>query len=546
MTNRMQKNKKNRAGLNPPKVKGRRRILIRTTLLSWSMVVFTFCIFLLSMTHYHRKQIIDEMITSAGKIFTSLARKTATSFILDDYGTVVDQCITAVKENPSLLYLVITKHNGLSLVHTRAGWFRKNLNGIWKTAEDPEKGRFIQSDLVKSKVFHVSFPFIYSGIDCGLVHIGLSTLKFHGDIKALYLRILWLTIISISMGFVASYFFARRLTRPILLLDRVTRRIGAGDLSARITIYTGDEFENLADSFNHMANDLQKSNLELQNTNKKLVATARRAGMAEVSTEILHNVGNVLNSLNITTALIEDNIHEFKLDNVTRLSDQFLEHKSDLIIFLKEKNRYKKLPAFFAELSKHICESRIFLLNKLDIMNRHIMHITEIINLQQAYNKKTDSFKPISVEELIEDAVRVKNVSLTMRGIKLNRKYNELPLVFLDRNKVLQILINLLSNAESALMPKKTKNRLIILSTKREDSEILITVSDNGIGISDEKLKKIFQYGFTTNPKGHGLGLHSGIISAKEMGGSLTAQSNGYRKGATFTLKLPLRLEAAP
>jgi signal transduction histidine kinase len=67
-----------------------------------------------------------------------------------------------------------------------------------------------------------------------------------------------------------------------------------------------------------------------------------------------------------------------------------------------------------------------------------------------------------------------------------------------------------------------------------------MTVSDNGVGIASENLTRIFNHGFTTRKDGHGFGLHSGALAAREMGGALWAQSDGPGKGATFTLELPL------
>jgi signal transduction histidine kinase len=74
---------------------------------------------------------------------------------------------------------------------------------------------------------------------------------------------------------------------------------------------------------------------------------------------------------------------------------------------------------------------------------------------------------------------------------------------------------------------------------------VAIIVRDNGVGILPENLTRIFGHGFTTKKDGHGFGLHSGALAAKQMNGALSVQSAGPGKGAAFTLELPIAPSAA-
>ena len=119
-----------------------------------------------------------------------------------------------------------------------------------------------------------------------------------------------------------------------------------------------------------------------------------------------------------------------------------------------------------------------------------------------------------------------------------------------DKHKVLQILVNLISNAKYALSDSDAKERQLTIAISRQPSRASsddgfaeVSITDNGIGIARENLIRIFGHGFTTKKNGHGFGLHSGALAAKEMGGSLSVQSAGPGKGATFTLSLPLNLK---
>jgi signal transduction histidine kinase len=109
-----------------------------------------------------------------------------------------------------------------------------------------------------------------------------------------------------------------------------------------------------------------------------------------------------------------------------------------------------------------------------------------------------------------------------------------------EKHKVLQILVNLIRNAKYACDESGRKDKQMIVRVSNGDNRVRISVKDNGIGIPQENLTRIFNHGFTTKKDGHGFGLHSGALSAKELGGSLEVHSEGKNQGAMFTLELPL------
>ena len=107
---------------------------------------------------------------------------------------------------------------------------------------------------------------------------------------------------------------------------------------------------------------------------------------------------------------------------------------------------------------------------------------------------------------------------------------------------MLQILVNLIRNAKYALDDRgHSDKRMTLRIGLNGNNTVKIAVIDNGIGIPAEHLTRIFEHGFTTRKEGHGFGLHNGALAAKDLGGSLTAHSDGPGKGAMFTLELPLR-----
>src|SRR6185369_13109107 len=113
------------------------------------------------------------------------------------------------------------------------------------------------------------------------------------------------------------------------------------------------------------------------------------------------------------------------------------------------------------------------------------------------------------------------------------------PAARLDRHKLFEMVMNLLSNAGHAVEGQGMRNIAVRVRPRGFD-RFLIEVEDTGCGISPEHLDKIFTFGFTTRPGGHGFGLHASACAAAEMGGSLTAHSDGPGRGARFTIELPL------
>jgi signal transduction histidine kinase len=140
---------------------------------------------------------------------------------------------------------------------------------------------------------------------------------------------------------------------------------------------------------------------------------------------------------------------------------------------------------------------------------------------------------------VIEEALRMSNDAFVRHRVGVTRDFQVRPVIAADKHKVMQILINLLINAKFACVESGRVDKHIILRTTGEDLGVRIAVIDNGVGIPAENLERIFNHGFTTRKGGHGFGLHSGALIAKELGGTLLAQSDGPGHGATLVLELP-------
>lgn len=281
---------------------------------------------------------------------------------------------------------------------------------------------------------------------------------------------------------------------------------------------------------------------QLDSAHMQLVESARAAGMAEIATGVLHNVGNVLNSVNVSATVVTEKLNKSKVVNVSRVSDLMTENSERLGEFLSNDEKGKQVPGFLATLADHLGKEREEMVKEMSALGKSIQHIKSIISMQQSYAKVAGVSETCAVPDIIEDAIRLNAVSLQRHDIKLIRQTETKVEATIERHKVLQILVNLMRNAKDSLDKVDGREKqMTIRVADGENESVIIAVSDNGIGMSEETMNKLFQHGFTTRKEGHGFGLHSGALAAKEMGGSLTADSDGVGTGATFTLTLPLQ-----
>jgi PAS domain S-box-containing protein len=240
------------------------RIVIRVALISSALIIISIGLFVLATIPYQRTAILDAMTSEAKSTVTSIDQVTASAIITEDFGTVVEHCLRVVQESPSIVYVVVTRNDGFSLISTKQGWAQRTLQGIWvPPGKRVADSRFLNTDISKEEVYHYSHPFQYSGIDWGWIHIGLSLKKFNADIASMYRRTAILALLCISVGILVALLFARKLTRPISALAATTELVARGDLDARADIRTGDELENLGRSFNTMTETLQRSQGEI-------------------------------------------------------------------------------------------------------------------------------------------------------------------------------------------------------------------------------------------------------------------------------------------
>jgi signal transduction histidine kinase len=293
------------------------------------------------------------------------------------------------------------------------------------------------------------------------------------------------------------------------------------------------------------ANGQLKDSLDrLGETQRQLVDASRSAGMAEVATAVLHNVGNVLNSINVSSDQVSHAVTNSKASSLADLSSLLVQE--DMAGLLKDHPKGKHLPAYVTHLASALKQEQDSVLKEMGSLQRNIEHIKVIVQMQQAHARGVNgALETVSLTDLVEEVVTMSAAAHEKCGVKVEQELAKVPPSLIDRHRVLQILVNLFSNSKQAIQEKGDGRGTIFISLRQHGGQVKIELKDDGCGIAPEHMPRMFNHGFTTKKEGHGFGLHGAANAAKEMGGSLSCKSEGWGRGATFTLELPVRTPAA-
>jgi two-component system, NtrC family, sensor kinase len=407
--------------------------------------------------------------------------------------------------------------------------------------------------------FRLFRGFTIAGENAGTVYIE-SDLE---EMRAGLWRFAWIAALTMLAASGVGYLLSAQLQAGIS--GRISHLAGIVGIVAQDKNYSvrasregEDELGRLIDGFNEMLSRIQVQDAALQDaratlekrvrertqelirTHERLIEASRQAGMAEIATNVLHDVGNVLNSVNVSASLVIDTVSSCsKAESLVLVTQLLREHRSNLSRYLSDDPRGRYLPEFLDELARMLEGERQLTLSELQLLRKNVDHIKDIVMMQQAYARVGGVEAITHVNELLEDSVRLNAGALGRRHVEVVRDFGPIAPILVDKHKVLQILVNLLRNANIACEESARFDKRVQLRTRQHGDRIAITVVDNGVGIAPENMSRIFGLGFTTRASGHGFGLHGAALAARELGGSLSVHSEGLGCGAAFTLELP-------
>lgn len=424
--------------------------------------------------------------------------------------------------------------------------------------------------------------------DDGLLEIIVPVVEEEENLGALYLqasmadlrqriiRNVWIagTIMALCLlvAMAITFQLQKLLSDPILNLATFATKVSTdGDYSRRVQSNSSGELDTLYQCFNRMLEEIEKGQKSLEDArdqleirvtartkelseanlkireefeerekmNAHMVELSHRAGKAEIATGVLHNVGNVLNSINVSASLVAETLQLSRLPSLKKATE-LLNSQDNIADFLANTERGRVLPEYLQKLANVLQDEQETATTELQSLAKHLDHVKTIVSMQQSYAGVSAVKETISLNELMDDAEILIESSLAKHKVEVIRDFADLPKIKVEKQKLLQVLVNLLKNAKDAITEGRTDDRLLVIKTHVTDENRLhISFKDNGSGISPENVTKIFSHGFTTKSDGHGFGLHSCANAINEMKGSLTAHSDGPGCGATFLIDLP-------
>lgn len=308
------------------------------------------------------------------------------------------------------------------------------------------------------------------------------------------------------------------------------------------------ELESTNESLHVEMSERKKAQAEREELHQQLVLASRQAGMADVASNVLHNVGNVLNSINVSTDILLRTLKKPMVGDVCQIASMFHEHQDNLQAFLTQDPKGKQIPSYLGMVAESLSGSHQTIQSEIDSLVKKVDHIKQVIMSQQDIAHAGEVREATAVEDLMEQALIMGMPEPEKYGIRVVREYAHVPTIMTDRHHVLQILVNVITNAKNAMVEYPSNSHCLTVRiglTPDRKGSLRFEVTDTGCGIKAEHFPRLFAQGFTTRKAGHGLGLHSAAISARHLGGALQAQSVGEGRGASFTLDLPLTLAAA-
>ncbi|MDI6400891.1 triple tyrosine motif-containing protein, partial [Balneolaceae bacterium ANBcel3] len=285
---------------------------------------------------------------------------------------------------------------------------------------------------------------------------------------------------------------------------------------------------------------------EVKSMRNEMVDKAHKAGMADLATGVLHNLGNILTSVTTSANMIESTVQSSKHKSLKRANQLLRENMENIETFIKDDPRGKVLLEYYLELEKPLDMEAEKLLEHVKRMIEKVKLITDVVAAQQRFARAGEVTELLSLEKIVEDSLKIQEDTIEKRSVKVVKEFGNVEKVMAGRSKLIHVLINLVKNAYEAMAHMPSDKKIITMRTWQDTDKVYLSIGDSGEGLSKEELVKVFSHGFTTKEDGHGFGLHSSSNYMKEMGGEMKVESDGKGEGATFILIFPRNRKMNP
>jgi signal transduction histidine kinase len=372
----------------------------------------------------------------------------------------------------------------------------------------------------------------------GTLYIGQSLDRLVQDRNAARNLVVSAAAVVLVIGLVICALLATALVRPLERLTTTARDIARGAKPPRITgIAGGREVVEMTNALGTMLDRLNEAN-------RQLVEASRHAGMAEVATGVLHNVGNILTSVNVGIEMLNEHAAAIPADRVRRAGELLAGLRAGPDATVIDPAKLDAGVRYIRAIADQLTTDRSHLLAEIVSLRGHVDHVNRVVTMQNAFARIGGVTEQVELALLVGQGIALACPDAGRQALVIHCEVEPERIVLIDRHRVLQILVNLLANARDAITEHRRAagggSGEITVRMTLEPGWLELAVIDDGGGISPEALPRIFNAGFTTKAKGHGYGLHSSALAAEQLGGTLRCASAGIGAGASFCLRIPI------
>lgn len=298
------------------------------------------------------------------------------------------------------------------------------------------------------------------------------------------------------------------------------------------------ELENKRKDLEHTNRELRETNIQLKETRDQLVEAAHKAGMAEIATGVMHNIGNNLNSVNTCVEELRRMLAQSKLGNLQKANQLLVQFAETL----EQQPKGSQLMAYYNQLETQREKEAQQFSKELDALEERIKMIRDDVLSQQSYARNEFFLETVDVPALVEEALMLQQTAFEKEHVQVVKQFETVPQTELSRNKLIQVLTGLFRNSRESMRACDGASELHVhIAHKKADNRIEITVTDTGHGIPAADREKIFNYGFSTKRNHHGIGLHVAANNMRELEGKLSVMDPPSGKGAAFLLTIPVK-----
>lgn len=479
----------------------------------------------------------------------------------------------------------IVDHEGKILLHSNFDWMKQAKSiknkALFQKAKEAKVNLSVAATQDDGQEILGAFAKAYQGQIIILSKVSKD--QAFSAVFNLVSRSLSFALIVITLSLLFAFLLSRSLTEPISILVEGMEKVATGDLTSQIKVNTRDETRMLATSFNQMITELKQSRDELQKINRELdqkvkertlqleiqnqavkdaqealLKTTRLASAGEIAGRAAHDVLNPLTGILTRLSGVDKRVQNQIQPQLDLMKDIFTSWKKDhnqggfealakawnqpsqidqnWTLWQEDMHNLDSVQSSFDQLNQTLAADTQFLINES-------RRIGKIVDGMRKLSRLNSDVKTYSAKLLLLECKNIMADLFIQQNIDVIENYADgHDEVSLDRDEFIQALTNLMRNSLQAMLSKDRKHYLK-LSTEIVNRNVVMLITDNGSGISNENQSLIFQKQFTTKSADEGTGLGLGISRRfiRAHGGDIEFVSSIPGEETTFKIILPIK-----